>query len=275
MDLTLHPARFPATLEKWYIDVLLADGAILIVYFGALTLFGARMARVTAEYHPTRGAVARGAAVARRTGGGEDWLRFGPASIEGDRFRFSLDGVSGDLVYHPRWPPIALREPFLARESQNLHWIVEVPDADVTGIIRLPDGQRAVEGRGYRDRVWYNPSLRRFPIRELIWGRAAAGSHAATWVRATTAQEIIAAAWCDGAMVAPDASSGPPAGITLGPARVFTDVDVADLNGLRLGALRGPLQRLSGNPHEIKWQAPCEIAGERGVAVHEVVRWRV
>ncbi len=274
MDLSLHPTRFPVTLEKWYIDALLDDGSVLLVYFGALTLFSVRLARLTAELFPPRGSVVRGAANVHRIAGGEDRLQFGSAAITGDRLRFATPGLSGELVYRPRWPPLALREPFLVEGSRSLHWTVEIPDADVTGTLRWPGGGRAVMGRGYRDRVWFDLPLWRFPIQELIWGRAVAGEHAATWVRATTARETFAESWLDGCIVA-GADGGPPPEVTLEPGRVFLDADVTGLEGLRLGALRGPLRRLSGNPHETKWQAFCEIAGERGVAVHEVARWRM
>lgn len=272
MDLSLHPTRFPATLEKWYIDALLDDGSVLLVYFGALTIFSVRLARLMAELFPPRGPVVRGAANVHRIAGGEDQLQFGSATIVGDRLRFATPGLSGELVYRPRWPPLTLREPFLAEGSRSLHWTVEIPDADVTGTLRWPGGGRAVAGRGYRDRVWFDLPLWRFPIRELIWGRAVAGEHAATWVHATTPQGAIAASWLDGRIVSGD--GGPPAGVELGASRVFLDADVTGLEGLRLGALRGPIQRLSGDPHETKWQASCEIAGEQGIAVHEVARWR-
>lgn len=274
MDLTLHPARFPTTLEKWYIDVLLDDGAVLLVYFGALTLSRVRFARITAELFPPDGPVVRGSAAVRHIVGAEGILRFGPATLAGDRLRFATAGLSGELVYHSRRPPCMLREPFLAEGSRTLHWSVEIPDADVTGTLGWPGGTRAIAGRGYRDRVWFDLLPWRFPIRELVWGRAAAGDHAATWVRATTDRRIIAASWLDGRAAAGDGGSGPPPEVTLGPARVFLDADVAGLEGLRLGALRGPLRRLTGDPHETKWQAPCTIAGAQGVAVYEVVRWR-
>lgn len=275
MDLSLHPARFPALLEKWYIDALLDDGAVLIVYMGALTVLGARLFRLTAEYHPPAGPATHGSAVAHRVMGGEGWLRFGPALIEGDRVRFATAALSGDLVYQPRWPPVALAEPFLRWGNHALHWTVEVPDADVSGTLSVAGARRAVAGRGYRDRVWFDQSLRPFPIQELVWGRAVAGPHAATWVRAQTPDTRVAAAWLDGAVVAPSGADGLPGGVTLGSGRVFIDTDVAALEGLRLGALRGPLRRLAGDPHETKWQADCEIAGKRGMAVHEVARWQV
>jgi hypothetical protein len=276
MDLALHPTRHPTSLEKWYIDALLDDGTVLLVYLGVLTLMGVRLSRITAELFPPRGPVVRGSAIVRHVPrGGEGMLRFGPASIIGDHLRFTTSGLSGDLVYHPRRSPCSLREPFLARENKSLHWAVEIPDADVTGTLKWPGGAHIVKGRGYRDRVWFDLAPWNFPIRELVWGRAAAGGHAATWVRATTTEEHIASSWLDGQVIASDAGYGPPSGVVLHPGRVFLDADVVALEGLRLGRIsRSLIQRLSGDPHETKWQSTCTIAGEEGVAVHEVVRWR-
>jgi hypothetical protein len=274
MDLTLHPTRFPVSLEKWYIDTLLDDGSVLLVYLGSLTFCYVRLARVTAELYPPHGPVVRGSATARHIVGRENALRFGPATIAGDHLRFTTSGLSGELLMRPRWPPFALREPFVTEGSRTLHWSVEIPDADVTGTVQWPGGMRAIAGRGYRDRVWFDLPLWRFPIRELRWGRAAAGDHVATWVRATTTQEIVAVSWVDGHMVETDTASGLPVGVTLGPARIFLDADVASLESLRLGGLGGVLRRMSGDLHETKWQATCTIAGVQGEAVHEVVRWR-
>jgi hypothetical protein len=274
MDLTLHPARFPATFEKWYIDALLDDGTVLLVYLGALTLYRVRFARVMAELFPPGGPVMRGSATARQIVGGENVLHFGPATLAGDRLRFATAGLSGDLVYQPRHQPFMLREPFLTRGDRTLHWSVEIPDADVTGTLTWPGGARAVAGRGYRDRVWFDLAPWRFPIQELVWGRAVAGEHAATWVRATTDKGIVAASWLDGRTVTTGGVGDLPTGVVIEPGRVFLDADVAALEGLRLRALSGLLRRLSGDLHETKWQAPCTIAGIQGMAVHEVVRWR-
>lgn len=277
MDLSLHPTRLPATVEKWYSDVLLDDGTVILVYFGALTLLGVRLARVTAELFPARGPVVRGSAAVRHIAGeGEDRLRFGPASIVDGHLRFATSGLSGDLVYCPRYLACVPREPFLERGGRALHWAVEIPDADVTGTLEWPGGARSVTGRGYRDRVWFDLPPWSFPIRELAWGRAVAGEHAAMWVRATTDQGSIASSWLDGLAALPTGESGLPGGVVLRPGRVFLDADVSALEGLRLGRpMRSLVRRLSGDPHETKWQAPCAIAGEDGVAVHEVVRWRV
>lgn len=269
MDLSLRTPRFPVSLEKWYVDALFDDGAVLLVYLARLSFFGLRMERVTAELFRADGSVVRGDAPARGVRGEVDALRFGPASIDGDRLRFETPGLCGDLVYRARATPLTLRDPFVATGGRSLTWRVEIPDADVTGVVRWPGGSLDVRARGYRDRVFFDLLPWRFPIERLVWGRAIAGEHAATWVSAVTPDGTIDVGWIDG-----QSGRGMPA-IDLGEPRVLLDAHVLGLEGLRLSWMRALLARTSGDPHERKMAAPCTIAGERGVAVHEVVTWRV
>jgi hypothetical protein len=273
MDLSLWPAHLPVSLEKWYLDVLLADGTVCLIYIGSLAVCGRRLNRVTAELFRPGAATVRGSASVGALVGGTGFLHSAAASIEGERVRFHTDGLSGDLVYRPRFAPWRPREPFLSVGGRTLTWSVEIPDADVDGRLRWPGGSMAVRGRGYRDRVWFDVLPWRFPIARLVWGRAAAGAHAAIWSQATTAAGEVTAAWLDAGAVEFRPNEAAPIGIGLGPARVLLDADVASLEGLRLGSLRRLVGWLSGAPHETKWQAPCNIAAEPGVAVHEVVTW--
>jgi len=274
IDLSLRPPRFPVSLEKWYIDVLLDDGTVCLVYIGTLVLCGKRFNRVTAELFRPGAATVRGSARVGALVGGLGFLRSAAASIEGGRLRFKTDGLSGDLLYRPRSAPWRLAAPFLSVGRRALTWSVEIPDADVEGRLEWPGGSLEVRGRGYRDRVWFDLVPWRFPISRLAWGRAIAGPHAAVWTQATTARGVVAGAWMDGREVDFAQGAAVPVGIDLGPPRVILDSDVADLEGLRLGLLRRPVGWLSGAPHETKWQAPCAIADDPGVAIHEVVTWR-
>ncbi len=269
MDLTPRKGRGPFFLEKWYIDTLMDDGAVLLVYLGYVRALGVWVSRVTAELFLPDGSAVRGSAAAHRVSGAGDRLSFGPARIDGEDLHFETPGLSGRLTFSARHRPVTLAAPFLTQGRRQLHWEVEVPDADVTGEVRWPSGSRPIAGRGYRDRVWYDLLPWRFPVRELVWGRAAAGEHAATWVRATTRMGEIATGWMDGA-VDPEAL----AAVHLGEARVLVRAAVADLEVLRLGALRYLVRLLAGDPVETKWAAPATIAGARGAAIHEVVRWR-
>jgi hypothetical protein len=265
-NLALRPDRWPFSLEKWYLDVLLPDGTVLLVYLGRMRLFCVPFARVTAELFRPDGTVVRSDAAARDLSGGPDRLRFGAARIDGDLLTFELPGMSGALRYRPRHPAVSLREPFLVSGDRTLTWTVEIPDADVEGELRLPGGTVPIRGRGYRDRVWFDLLPWRFPIQELRWGRAVAGEHAATWVRARTSAGVVGAAWQDGRTL--DAFEP-----TLGPDRALITSAIADLEGLRMGWLRPILRRISGDPREVKWAAPATIDGDPGVAIHEVVRW--
>lgn len=273
VDLSPGPLAGSFTLEKWYVDVLSADGSVLLVYLASIGIMGVRVAQVTADWYRTDGTVVHGDATARDVRGGSGWLRFGPASIDGERLSFSAHGLSGDLIFHPRYPPCNLPTPFLRDGKRTLTWGVEVPDAIVEGWLLLPDGRVELNGRGYRDRVWFDLLPWHFPIGELEWGRAVAGPHAATWVRARTKSGTIQSSWLDGQVIEENGDSPVPPAVTLGPAHIFLDTDVAAIKGLRPAVLRVLLARLCGNPHETKWRAPCEIGGATGMSVYEVARW--
>ncbi len=271
MNLALHPDGGPFTLEKWYIDVLLPDGTVLLVYLARMRVFGVVIGRVTAELFRVDGEVIRGGATAKEMVGGEDELSFGPASIVGERLRFELPGLRGDLRFSPRFGPASLRDPFVEVGERRLEWLVELPDADVEGVVELAGGRLDVRGRGYRDHVWFNLLPWRFPIRALTWGRAVAGDHAATWVEAAlvdahgAATGNVTAGWMDGAP-----STERP---SFGADRVLVESAVVDLESLRFGWLRPGLRALTGDPREIKYAGPATLGGEPGVGVHEVVRW--
>lgn len=269
MNLAPGPDHWPFTLEKWYIDTLMPDRTVLLVYFGRFRAVGIAVARLTAELYRPDGTVQRGDAGADRLTGGEDWLRCGPLTLAGEKLSWHTRGLSGEVEFSPRFSCASLRDPFLKSGGRELAWTVEIPDAEVRGEVRWPGGSAPIRGRGYRDRVWFDLRPWRFPIKELHWGRAAAGPHAATWVRAQTPTGVVEAAWCDG-RVLPQL----PAEIELRESRVFLEADVLGLEGLRLGIARPLLRRLTGDPHEVKWVAAARLRGHEGVAVHEVVRWR-
>lgn len=269
MTLTPRTQARPFFLEKWYIDTLLPDGGVMIAYLARVRMLGISLARVTVDFFSAEGAQISGSAVARGVQGGDNWLAFGPARIDGDRLEFETDGLSGSLSFHSRWPAVFLVDPFFRDDSGELHWSVEVPDADVCGELRSPSGLVSIAGRGYRDRVWFDFAPWHFPIKELWWGRAAAGAHAATWVRATTTQGEVRARWEDGKVELDDGQTA-----ELSDRRLLLDERVADLQGLRLGLLRPVLRRLSLDPRETKYAAVAMLGGERGRAIHEVARWR-
>jgi hypothetical protein len=262
----------PITLDKRYIDVLLPDQTVLLLYIGELKLLHLRAARVMADLYLADGTQIHAAAGVERLQAGRDSLQAGPLEIDGDRLTFYMPALAGQLVYHSRWPACSLREPFLEQRGRRLMWTLEVPDADVEGRLTWPSGRLDVSGRGYRDRVWLNFPLWRFPIRRLDWGRAVAGCHAATWVRAATAGRTVATSWVDGKTLA-ECQSIPASGVALGPYQPFVDTDIVDVLRIRPRAFRTVAHRLLGGIHETKRRGQCLICGHEGVAVHEVVTW--
>jgi hypothetical protein len=268
VNLALRGGRGPFLLEKWYADVLLDDGSVLIVYLAWMRIFGVRLARVRAELHRAGQPPVVGHATARDVKGSEDALAFGPARIEGRTLAWETEGLSGTLRYDPRHPAVTLREPFLESGSRRLLWTVEIPDADVFGELRWPGGAAEIRGRGYRDRVFFDIPPWRFPIRELRWGRAVAGPHACIWNAAVTDVGTIAARWQDGRIVAAEGALP-----ELTDTRVIVRTAVADIEGLRLGWLRPLLRRLTRDPRETKSASAARLDGEPGRAVHEVVLW--
>ena len=258
----------PLRLDKWYVDTLLADGTILLVYLGSLTAGPVTLSRVSADLFLPDGAHRSGGCKGRRPRLAAGAADFGAAGFEGGRLWFDTPGLSGDLAFNPRHPGFEPHTPFLVSGRRSLRWVMEVPDADVEGEVRWPGGSRAVAGRGYRDRVWTDIPLWRLPLHELRWGRAVAGDHACAWVQATGPAGVTAAAWQDGRLV--DRDFTPP---LAGSGRVILAGPVIDLETLHLGPLRGPLGRLLHTPHQVKQAAPASLVGVAGQAIHEVVTW--
>lgn len=269
MNLAPRHARGLFRLEKWYIDTLLADGSVLLVYLGRICVLGHWMSRVTADLFLADGSAIRGGATAGRVAGKGRRLRFGPAAIDDGNLTFETDTLSGRLAFAPRCSDVNGTDPFLRHGRRSLTWAVEIPDADVSGELSWQGNRMPVAGRGYRDRVWYDIPPWQFPVRELVWGRAAAGEHAAYWVRASTGGGLIKRGWIDG-VPSDDAESR----VILSDSRIILESAVVDLPGLGLGPLRGAAAALARHPFETKWAARADIGGEPGVAIHEIVRWR-
>jgi hypothetical protein len=248
--------------------VLAPSGAVLLIYLARLAGLGMSVARATVDLFLPTGEHARADSAVRDAIGGENRLAFGPVTIDKDLISLRFAEFSGELQFASHFPPVTLREPFLTCGSRELRWDVEIPDAEVTGDLRFAGGTLPIRGRGYRDRVWFDLLLWKFPIRELRWGRAVAGMHAATWVCAETMSGPISAGWLDG-----QRRDAPPPELELGQNRVLLESAVVDLEGLRLGPARPLLRRLVGDPRETKWLAPARIFGVSGQAIHEVVRW--
>lgn len=259
--------RWPFTLEKWYVDVLSDDGVVLILYLGRVAVLGRPVARFTADLFLPGGVVISGHASVPRVEAGGDTLVFGPAVMEPHRIVWETRGISGELHFAPRYESVELIAPFLRVGDRRLRWTIEIPDADVSGVVRWNGSERKISGRGYRDWVWFDIAPWRFPVRELRWGRAVAGSFASAWVEAQTSGSLIQARWLNGAIVD---SEWP---VELHESTPLLETAVVDLKGLGLSVFRPGVRLLTGDPHEIKWFTRARIAGTPGFGIHERVVW--
>jgi hypothetical protein len=256
------------SLTKWYLDVLLDDGTVLSLSVGQISMARLRVARVAADFFPSHGQHVSGSAEALGIERGVEGCSCSAAKIEGETLRFQTDRIQGDLRFLPRYPAVVLKEPFLEHEGRQIRWHVEVPDADVTGTLRVQGSPLPIEGRGYRDRVEVEFTPWGLPLRMMRWSRAVAGSHAAVWVEATTARDVISCSWKDGVAGAHvghdvcDASRPLLVGATV------------DLDSWRLGPLAPVIRKVTHDPYQEKRAGRAKLDGCEGVGVQELVRFR-
>jgi hypothetical protein len=229
---------------------------------------GAPRARVEAELHRPGLPVVRGAAPARFFAGGGGILQCGSARIDHDKLYFETPGLSGQLSFKPRFPPTQLQDTLLKDGDRKLQWLVEIPDADVSGRITWPGGSLNVEGRGYRDRFYYDMLPWRTPIKTLQWGRAVTQNNTAIWMEGTTPEGLTRAMWYNGERTQPNQPV-----VHTESMRVLSKDDMVTLRGARGGVMRPLLSRLSGHPVEVRQAGVATLGGEGGVALLGSVHW--
>lgn len=267
-NLALRPARWPLSLEKWYIGTLMADGSILLIYLGGIRAIGTQWARVTAELHRPNKDVVRGCTPAKIVRGGGRVLQCGSARIDHDKLYFETPQLSGQLTFNPRYPPTQIKEALLEDGDRKIQWYVEIPDADVEGRITWPGGYQDIVGRGFRDRVYYDMLPWRPHFKELRWGRAVTENHAAIWMEGQTPKGFFRATWHNGNLYESDQPL-----VQMQKMRTISRSDVVTLSGLHLG-LAGPLlAKLSGHPIEIKQAGEAVLHSEVGVCIIGDLRW--
>lgn len=269
INMKLRPARWPFSLEKWYIGALLSDGSVLHISLGGLRIMGVPLARVEAELHRPGLPLVRGTTPARFLAGGGSVLQCGSARIDHDKLHFETPGLSGQLSFKPRFAPTQLQDALLQDGERKLEWLVEIPDADVSGRITWPGGSLNVDGRGYRDRFYYDMLPWRTHCKDLKWGRALTQSHSAIWMEGITPMTRTRAMWRNGERC----EDNPPV-VQNESMRVLSKDDVVNLHGSQLGVMRPLLSRLSGHPVEVKQTGVASLGGERGVAILSSVHWK-
>lgn len=269
-----HNSAAPITLLKWYTDVLLDDGAVLLVYQGVVHAFGVRIARATAElFRPTRECVRDRSrnSVVDITG---DHSAIGSVRFDARGLTFATERLSGTLSFTEVASPLTLLRPFLTDGRRSLDWHVEVPDAHVEGALVVDGAQRRVRGRGYRDRVTTDIAPWRLPIRALSWGRAVGGRHRASWVDASLRDGSHRIASFVDETVRHDVPGVPPE-VALDDGRVLLSARVMTHAPLALGALRALGRLAYGDPREEKRAGRARVVGEAGFAIWETVLFAI
>jgi hypothetical protein len=87
-NLTPGPTGEPFTFEKWYVDALLPDGTVFLLYIGRLAVCGLRGARLIADLYFADGTHLKGGARLPHINGGRGWLDGGWVSSRGDDLSF-------------------------------------------------------------------------------------------------------------------------------------------------------------------------------------------
>jgi len=167
--------------EKWYFDVQCDDGTFAFLYFAGFTLLGKRSGQFVVCLSPPDGdAVMRSLPYSgRRIETDKDRTRaaFGSGLVSSrpeGLVRCAQDDVEIELRYSPTdqpWIPGG-DGLLLERKRRALLWQVPMPCAEVNGTITLGDRSARIEGVGYHDFVQTDIPPWRFPLKELIWGRA-------------------------------------------------------------------------------------------------------
>jgi len=258
-------------LDKWYADLVTAEGAGAFVYHATLRWRG-----VSLSYGELTSFAVGGSTRRRST------LRPGGAPTfdhSGDGFpRLCID--DGGLDVQARWEGCVQSVPLRLWESSRgtIDWNCAVPCAAVEGVfagIRLA-------GLGYAERLVMTLPPWEFPSYELRWGRAIAEQRCVAWI-----------GWSGGTdrLWVIDSSGQRYDGIvkerridTAG-LRVSLDTPSVVIRDEELGrSLRGPASLLRAvlprsvlSTHETKWLSRAEFAdgerdvGARGWAIHELV----
>ncbi len=150
-------------LDKWYADLVTADGTVCVVYLSTIRFGVFRHTYVGAEIFSPDGS----RDTVRPSGPVRDWLE--SDSALGNEIRFPCDGGEFLLRYGPgldAWKPTSSPAP-------GLDWWVEKPRA--SGELWWPGLPEKLTGVGYVDHVRLQRRLPGIGLERLDWGRVHLG----------------------------------------------------------------------------------------------------
>ena len=168
-------------LQKWYFDLIAADGHCLYLYFVATKLAGIRQGQVSAHLMLPDGRVVQSLChVKPATNGKGEGVVFGESSLltaqKISRVIIRLPSLSVDLDYTSIGAPwVPGGDGLLINGRNYLSWHVPHAKAAVKGRLRAGSIDVRVSGLGYHDFVEMTIPPWRLPVAELLWGRAHCG----------------------------------------------------------------------------------------------------
>jgi hypothetical protein len=153
-------------LNKWYLDLVTPDGAVVVCYSARLR-WGATRLRVASILLDVPGATPEEAVTVRRVE---------RPVIDREGLRWS----SETLDVHGEWRRLrpAIRETLLRDGIGAVRWSCRVPLATA----EIQWGHRRFAGLGYVESLGMTVSPTRLPFRTLRWGRHLSPEHSLVWI---------------------------------------------------------------------------------------------
>jgi hypothetical protein len=153
-------------LHKWYLDLVTAEGHVLIAYAARLRWRRLRLGYAAVLHSPPAGP-------AREV---SDFGRVGRPRLRDDEVTWE----HAPLKLAGRWQGTspAVRRTLLRNSDGAIRWTCPLPSARVA----LEWEGRAFHGLGYVERLSLTIPPWKLPFRVLHWGRHASGEHAVVWI---------------------------------------------------------------------------------------------
>ncbi|MDB5874805.1 MAG: hypothetical protein JWQ07_4247 [Ramlibacter sp.] len=176
----------PENFEWWYLDGLLDDGTVIVVWFGDNWFYGSHKRAVNIELtvpgQPTRRVRRTFDEPGSFSTSGAD-VKIGPHTFKGDldTYHIHVDanetgGLGGDLVLRRTAPSYRPATGYMSAGKHYFAWLAAVPEGKLTGTITVDKVTRQVTGSGYHDHNWGNVSPAAL-FDGWWWGRAQTGRH--------------------------------------------------------------------------------------------------
>lgn len=255
-------------LNKWYLDLVTPDGAVVICYSARLR-WGATRLRVASILLNVAGATPEEAVTVRRVE---------RPVIDSEGLRWS----SETLDVHGEWRRLRspIRETLLRDGTGAFRWSCRVPLATA----EIHWGHRRFAGLGYVESLGMTVSPTRLPFRTLHWGRHLSPEHSLVWI--DWSGDVSGCwVWLDqvrqrGATLGQDGTIQLPKRrhLDLRDSRIVRDELVMPAVGDLLPGIASSLAGSLGTLREHKmvsrsalYQDGCAL--DSGWTVHEVVTW--